>query len=1729
MKPRIYPNLPESGHSWESTLSQLRGQLAVAVRNSDLFDSTVIDAFNRSGKTDGTYIITPGDPVLINNTKSFINILYSLEQLTPTIKAGTSYIMSEGFDSLMAAGQFGFRVFSDRDKIKQFITDIRALIFYLTQLTTTLKTLPAIDSTFIPLITEFKNALGNSLQPIVGLLQAAPENVDAAEKAELSLVAVDLQGVIVEFHRDAIPRSEDNATINFAKIYRAIDAINTKTQQIITAKYAIEPDEVTGVYAESADQDANKQNIIRAANIFANIRMALQKIDFNKSHVFEAMRDVGHAIEQLQRIDIGNALALGANELKSIIEAGMQAIEPILIAMARVAEITEIRLGLKNDALQAKLRELCNHYENFAKTLGMETQPYPYLEERLSVREQELKQKQNEYDELKRAKDRIEKADVSAHTSLHELLQLRDGAKKISSPQAARYVKEINKMIAERTGMSDLVAQIARQEESVRKTQDQTAIVELQRLYQLRHVLDIKIKAVAQDANITDAFSYDKVTKHIVTIALPVTSTLAASTRKSTRETAEAVIAGTKRECDRLQQLVAEVQDQIITGPLPANAVVKQPDEFAKLVKFKSTIEKMSPESLYTMPLSQLQEHINEVKQLQHPGTNAYVQLFTTALEERVDSGNALGREVVLKERVARDSLYIAEMQKALEKLNVAAQQLGSKESNEKAINALRNHSIRKNPLLPMNEKMADALAQQLNISTDGLIALQYAKTYWIFQYPLLKKMDEKIQELEKINEKLADIQGQREALERDIKSESDLHQKLEDEAKGVGEQTRDLKEKVFSSEVELDNLPTQKYYGTLLSTWEDAQQSVLQVIREKTLDLVPRGERKPHAMVASISTPVESTPFLRGETQEQLLERLEKQNKGSILVTIESARNKILQLVNTRYFDAKSIDEFKLSGNTYPIDISISDPLLIKNSKALLNLLARSEKLMQQIQGMVGNLSAGDYVGAVPDVEKVRTAARELVWELRDYAHYTNELGSSLANLSDPSQLASFTALSETAGPMLTSLKSWVSMPGISELMEVDLASNIDGVLTNLNAMAKEPTSPLKTTDLMQAAKSQLDSYIKEKGIEPKSNGLFSKKAAGSDPDLKNILIFANALTRIQRISTKLVVHAQSDTMRVKNVGKVIHNLFMLYTASKDIDTSRIPEIKTALKQAMEEAHRLLLDIVRNVESAELSLGLKAGLLTGNFEQFCRDFEKMAEKFGANLSTHYPYAVERISVFQQQVAEQDRKIAALRKIDGHSESLASLVATQDALGMLPPSQIASLMDWVNTLIAERTGLNKLNDKIATVKQSLSDFEKRMAQNENTLFAVKLQIREQETQKETLTHINANMLNGTPLSMHEIKFLHSLYEQKTPITFEKFCDLLIYQRALISEFTHTELLTITNHLASQKEKEKYLQTNLEVWKDVFAQKQNVLQEYATLHADLQQQISAIRRGENVDIKKYDNESEQLIKGQHTTSSSTMPLKAAESMEYVKGAIQSLEHKKAELEHTIRGMQEAQTTQIKTSLLAHQQQLLGLENTLGFRTGTLSGLVKTDVTDLAAATKEVYAFSHLRGLLTAIAHQDPHSTNKYAATLNAPSNPMELARSMKRQAQNDTSRLGRWFRKNIIGRPSVDDQIYAVANHYSNNERYKAAYEKATMMPTQETGISQHEATHSSAFIAIMELSSNDKNKALDALTSPPPAPQASDKHVAATPAVVAQPEQTKTDNEDSKDTHKLTH
>lgn len=551
-------------YSWEATLIRLREQLAQLVIRCNLFDQNDIAAFRQSRQPNGTYLIDAGDSILINNVKCLINLLYTLELMKSALLEPLSeYMKSDGW----LEGSVHYMTFlanyarKRNSLIKEFKFYLRNLNYYLDSLKNSWGAMSGVRNDLKKLLILLGGQTGVQLEPLinqVGYLLSRPRE---------------------EHEGQAVKQPEQSAPV--IKIAAVVDDVKARIDTLLVSKQNKLAADRDGLYAEDSTEDPALQNLVHAANTLTRFKSAMLKVDrtvnHHELHFLDVFRDLGNTLKELQQINLESIKRLSAMNLRDLIKMILEGIAPLFPDMARLIEFADSRLGMTSPDVDRLFTKAYEHYRALAAILDIKLNDrFPFWEERLLIRRQEYARKKQAISELEEAKEFIENTVINETASLRILLSARRAARRIGTPNMYYYEKEINALIAAKTGMNQLAAQISKWETLARtgSGEAQTAALNrLQKLYPLRKEMEKRLETIlSQDDNRLEFFSYDALSESIINRSAARawygrfwrrSAARIAEPRVHTLKTAGEMLTGLRQECWRLRNKIREAEEHV--------------------------------------------------------------------------------------------------------------------------------------------------------------------------------------------------------------------------------------------------------------------------------------------------------------------------------------------------------------------------------------------------------------------------------------------------------------------------------------------------------------------------------------------------------------------------------------------------------------------------------------------------------------------------------------------------------------------------------------------------------------------------------------------------------------------------------------------------------------------------------------------------------------------------------------------------------------------------------------------------------------------------------------------------------------------------------------------------------------------------------------------------------------------------------------------------------------
>ncbi len=1484
---------PALNFSWEAYVSRMREQLAEFIKHSGLFDTKTIETFNQSRQSDGTYKINAGDSTLINITKCLISLLTTVENMNPPlISSMSNYMQSNSWltTSINYVSFLGNYLYQRSRLITEFKFHSRNLSYYLSRFKSEAGALSTVNHALLDSTLDLYGAISKNLQPFIKhirVMQLLPEEDNDAPQLEHEPAP---PVTVTASATNNTPLNSKTLSIATKAVCGSIDDLKKRLDALLQTKSdTITSDPLTGVYKEDSTDDPTAQNLLHAANIMSRFKAALLKVErtvnHHELHVLDVCQDLGQALKELQSINIESIKQITAVELQVLIKLILSGIEPIMVEMALFLDIVNSRFDINNPAIQENFDCLYQSYKKFTDAMGITLKhTYPYWEERLTVRQRELQQKEEARNKIIKAIVLVQQTEISEQTSLPELLAARKAARVISSPNMYYYEKEINRLIYSRTGMSQLAADITKLENQARTTTGEsqtTALKKLPALYVCRSDIEARLEHISAGNNmVSHFFSYNKEKKCIDMHSIPtswyanvvsISARRISSPKASTLETGKQILSGLDRDCEKLQHLMTEAAEHVI-----ALSEISSNEKVDALVALKNKIDAITPLSFYSMPIPELRQLYDHIKLLRHPDASGYEGILKHALEDRVGVTALKNMSDALEAAIAQTRALEESLQYKIDHLKFENPDWEHTESISTAL--LKQANILKlyrdliekkltaeHSSEPDRKTIAN-IANKLDITPAQTLTLFAANDEWSdetdsYVQPLLAKMDERISALEHSATFMTLNRNHIDDFTAQLATCKTKRAQLFQELKQTITTIIARKDQIAEN-IALDTLPAHPYLGQDLDKLKNETSTLSRLLRKSLYQvaayhILTIREYRPGKPTKSINA---VKPAENERSDEENLQRIIKRYKGDLIVKSEWVREKILSY-SMRFLTPEQQENFtstKLSSGIFRINIT--DPVLVKNIKSLLNTIRRCEEATIRILPHLRNIAAGK--GHIPcafyGLPTTHEAVLELQVELKDFLFHLDQLQTAFPHLLNMIDLPAVKKIHALAAIGLTGFKDMLTMPEVASVMKINLTSQIEQVLCAINALAQ--TSSETKYDIafapLQSTIQALDDYIYSRHqLERGKNGSFKTKEAGEDRDLKDLLTVANTMSALLKTLHGLVNIA--DTKRLTDIFSLASRSFDIYRKVMHLYKTRLPEIKAGLKTLIEMIHPFLVDTAANTELVEIKFGLAAGQISSKIDPLYRKLEKAATKIGVTFTSNYPYSYEKLEVLTTEL-ETDKHIldafSRLRRIFSTNDSFAlnishytlfDLVKLREYLRFLPPSATNHLLSQIEYAIARRTGLSGIEESVSAGKKSLAERDYQQAKLEKTAAGIKNEIDLLQQQKLRLNHYRAALQTPALQSNEDIYQFHQLYNAQHPLSFAIFCQLLLDKSIQLDSFLQQSLQQNDIQQEARQQELNKLQSRHQALASSYSQQQIQLEQNEILATSLHKRITAV--------------------------------------------------------------------------------------------------------------------------------------------------------------------------------------------------------------------------------------------------------------------------------------------
>lgn len=546
----------------EGALNKIAAQLETAVTNPNgILDQPALASMKRDSS--GHYTINLNDTDIVKNVKATINLLRSVDAAIPTVinpaitsivnyaetgsKIGlgggivstftgvaSSFVGAKwsGIKSAVDSAINPFNYFADDDgpnynapakhainHVSDLISDVSAFKFQVGQLDISALGISGLSGEASATISRLQGALQDS-----SILNAAMMVQDITDT------------------KNAMGGMSDTAnTIGNKQSTTGLDRTLLSVKE--AAEMHISADDKKKYYDAKSDRfvipegaTSNSMNLMIAYNVSDRARKTVSHINefmntWTKNGSFptsqlpamiELLNKVGKMIKDVQAMDNGHISDLIKKDMNAAIKEILGALAPNFEQLAKIAQESELRLGLKDNALLSNLQDIAVNFESQAKKYNVAlTTKFPFPEQKNAIIrkiKEETEQRVTLLETIKINTSHKETPLLSA------LVAMRDQAKHIRSPAGSEYHELVKKMITEATGMDKLDADIQKAEAKLfalcqlpqdkqkpdHATEKSKLLVGIRSLYEMKDELQQRIENGANPEAIHKHYTSDK-------------------------------------------------------------------------------------------------------------------------------------------------------------------------------------------------------------------------------------------------------------------------------------------------------------------------------------------------------------------------------------------------------------------------------------------------------------------------------------------------------------------------------------------------------------------------------------------------------------------------------------------------------------------------------------------------------------------------------------------------------------------------------------------------------------------------------------------------------------------------------------------------------------------------------------------------------------------------------------------------------------------------------------------------------------------------------------------------------------------------------------------------------------------------------------------------------------------------------------------------------------------
>lgn len=467
------------GGTYSAVLIRQREALARALHNKQFFDEKTLLNLDRSRGADGKYQVSTSDPVMLSNVKAILNLMSDVANVIPALSNVFDYSQTEGWiATTIGLSRLAYQANANYRDFSVLYTDYQALLLQIEQTQHLLSTIPSIEFDINDFLKNMKLEFTETIQPIINAFQGMPGVTISTDSQVTTVIKTKKTDAIIT----ALTQAEDN----IERIKYALDEMSIQANRNQLADH----------YLETIDTIKLSLTAVNSA-----IAKTKSSVSGDKIYSVAIISDLGNAFKALQSINYDHLSSEAQSDIKTFLLSTVMPLQPVISQIVVANNIAESRLGLNGSITSDLVKQFALQFESVVTKLdGSQTliSRYPYHEEVLIANRNELARLgklKEDYSSIKYRLLADSKKIKDPTTSVAELQLIKNSLENVHKMETRTLITSIENLIAEKTGLTTLNADIVKLEGNILKQPDQIhkEMAQLQELYVKRDDILIHI------------------------------------------------------------------------------------------------------------------------------------------------------------------------------------------------------------------------------------------------------------------------------------------------------------------------------------------------------------------------------------------------------------------------------------------------------------------------------------------------------------------------------------------------------------------------------------------------------------------------------------------------------------------------------------------------------------------------------------------------------------------------------------------------------------------------------------------------------------------------------------------------------------------------------------------------------------------------------------------------------------------------------------------------------------------------------------------------------------------------------------------------------------------------------------------------------------------------------------------------------------------------------------